>query len=110
MKYTFQVYRASLGDALKGYVYARSKDEAISAWNELKGLNAYYEIHDESMLKTQYHADHFDCMDDAEFYEATPEEGGFVIMLAPDELSDRIIEASHTRESHVFYLVGLDDE
>lgn len=110
MKYTFQIYKATLGDKVKGYVYARDSKEAAAVWETLKGLDAYYHIDDEDSLKNDYKADHFERMDEAEFYEAAPDEGGFVIMLAPDELSDRIIDSSHTREPHVFYLVGLDDE
>lgn len=110
MRYTFEVYKACLGSETKGYVYARSKEEAASAWQTLKGLEAYYNIQDATQLRNEYTADHFERMDEAEFYQASDDEGGFVIMLAPDELADRIIETSHTHDPHVFYLVGLEDD
>lgn len=110
MKYTFEIYKASLGTVPKGYVYARSPDEAEAVWKTLAGIQAYYNIQDTTELRHEYPADRFELMEDAEFYQASDEEGGFVIMLAPDELSDRIIETAHTHEPHVFYLVGLEDE
>jgi hypothetical protein len=110
MRYTFEVYKAKSGHDIKGYVYARSQEEAAAAWQALHGLELYYDIKDAAKIKHDYPADHFERMDEAEFYQATEDEGGFVIMLAPDELADRIIEASHTHDPHVFYLVGLDDD
>lgn len=110
MRYTFEVYKASLGGVTKGYVYARSEEEAAEVWKTLKGLEAYHNIQDTTQLIHEYPADRFERMDEAEFYQASDDEGGFVIMLAPDELSDHIIETAYTHEPHVFYLVGLEDD
>lgn len=84
MVYHWHVYKVYLKDAFRGYVFAHGQDDAARAWNAP--------------------ADRFDVMDDAEFYVTSEREGGHVIFLAPDELTDHLVEAEHVNIPHVLYV------
>ncbi len=94
MVYHWQVYKASFKHTLQGYVFAQSEEEAEAAWKaQLKrnGVNALP-------------ADHFDVMEDAEFYLTSDAEGGHIIFLHPDELVDHVIESKDVYKPCVFYV------
>lgn len=81
-------------EELKGYVYAHTEPEARQAWVKAEGpaVNAFIDI------------------EDVEFYASSPDEGGYVLFLAPDELVDHFIEPDELNAPHVFYIVGEDED
>lgn len=88
MAYQWQVYKACQGEQLQGYIFARDPEEATAVWNRDVAALIGTEITE---------------MEDAEFYATSPEEGGFVIFLAPDELVDFYIEPHRVGQPQVFY-------
>lgn len=94
MGYSWHVYKAMWDEELKGYIYAHNEAEARQAWirSESPAMNALIEI------------------EDVEFYISSPEEGGYILFLAPDELVDHFIEPDQVSVPHVFYEVGEEEE
>lgn len=94
MAYSWHIYKAVWDEELKGYVYAHNAAEARQAWtkSEAPAMNALVQI------------------DDAEFYLSSPEEGGYILFLHPDELLDHHIEPDAVDTPHVFFYVGEDED
>jgi hypothetical protein len=94
MGYSWRVYKAMWDEEFKGFIYAHNEAEARQAWikSEGSGVNALVEI------------------EEVEFYISSPEEGGYVLFLHPDELVDHFIEPDQVNIPHVFYMVGVEDE
>lgn len=94
MAYSWRVYRAMWDDELKGYIYAQNEAEARQAWQHAEGTtaNTFVEV------------------EDLEYYLSSPEEGGYLIFLAPDELVDHYVEPDDINTAHVFFMHGVDDE
>lgn len=109
MAYSWKVYRALFGGNLRGYVYARDEAEARDVWNTFAGITTYQDVDNEAALQDTHQANEFIEMEDAEFYVAKPEEGGCVIFLAPDELTEHIIDNEHVDEPHVFYIHDVEE-
>jgi hypothetical protein len=94
MGYSWRIYRAMWDEEPKGYVYAHNEAEARQAWTKFEGdaINAMVEI------------------DDVEFYVTSPEEGGFILFLHPDEIIEYYIEPDEVNTPHVFYCVREEEE
>lgn len=93
MAYSWRVYKAMWDEELRGYVYAHNEAEARQVWTKSEGpaINAMIDI------------------DDVEFYVTSPEEGGYILFLAPDELVEHFIEPDEVNNAHVFYMVGEEE-
>jgi hypothetical protein len=104
MPYHWRVYKAMLGDELKGYVYAQDEDEAQDVWDEQVGGDDYQDVDNEAAVHNTHHANQFIEIEDLEFYASSEEEGGAIVFLAPNELTDMHIEPEMVEEAHVFYV------